>query len=208
MTEEEKPFLTPLPIKRYETGIHDTATVSNQQLFKFDNCTYSTPRPYAGKQIGIVAYSFRVELYYKGDKIWECSRPLLEGENRVFAEHYLFDLEIKPRARENAFPLLKGILPPALHNFRELCKSKTTKCYQLYMLMRMMDDVGREKLLKAVEIANDAGSPTLKKVEQILYLEQQTGTDVDELGERLLDDEFFVEQGNPCAYDSLWDGNR
>jgi transposase len=209
MTLEERPYLTPLPIKRYEVGIHDTAVVNNQQLFKFDGHTYSAPRPYAGKEIGIIAYSFRVELYYKGIRIWECDRPVFEHENRVYPEHYLYDLDIKPRSRENAFPLLEGILPPQLHRFRILCNSKNTKCYQLYMLMKLMPEVGREKLLKAVDIANDKGSPTLKKVEQILLLDAkgttiETGMD-DKLDKAVLDDDFYVEQREPSDYDSLWE---
>jgi transposase len=211
LTMEERPRLTPLPAKRYEVGVHDSARVSNQQLFKYDGFTYSVPRPYAGKEIGIAAYSFRVEMYYRGAMVWECDRPMLEGENRVFAEHYMFDLQIKPRSRENAFPLLEGVLPPALRRFRELCKSRTTKCYQLYMLMRRMEEVGRDKLLKAVDIANGDGSPTLEKVETILFLELHAaaaddGTGADDLGESLLGDEFYVEQRDPSEYDSLWDG--
>jgi hypothetical protein len=207
MTGEEKPRLTPLPVKHYELGVHDTAAVSNQQLFKFDGHTYSAPRPYAGKEIGIVAYAFRVELYYKGQMVWECGRPVLEGENRVYAEHYLFDLEIKPRSRENAFPLLEGVLPPALHRFRKLCKSRTTKCYQLYVLMRMMEDAGRETLLKAVDIANDAGNPTLEKVRQLLFPEINAaagGGGTPELDAALLKDDFYVERGDPSDYDALW----
>jgi len=211
MTMEERPFLRPLPVKRYEVGVHDKAVVDNRQLFRFDNHTYSVPRPYAGKEIGIIAYSFRVELFYGGRIIWECDRPIFEGENRVYAEHYLFDLEIKQRSRENAFPLLEGVLPPALHRFRKLCKSKTTKCYQLYMLMRMMGEVGAEKLLMAVDIANGAGSPTLQKVEQILYLEREAtanNTGMDQLGQALIDDEFYVEKRDPSDYDILWDSSR
>ena len=206
MTAEEKPFLTPLPIKRYEVGIHDSAVVSNQQLFKYDGFIYSAPRPYAGKEIGIIAYSFRVELYYKGLRIWECSRPMIDGDNRVYPEHYLFDLDIKPRSRENAFPLLEGVLPPALHMFRKLCKSKTTKCYQLYMLMRMMDTIGKEKLLNAVAVANASGSPTLKMVEGLLAEPALicSGADIDGLDQALLDDEFYVEQRDPSDYDTLW----
>ena len=208
MTLEERPHLTPLPIKRYEVGIHDSAFVNNQQLFKFDGHTYSVPRPYAGKEIGIIAYSFRVELYYKGDCIWECDRPIFEHENRVYPEHYLYDLDIKPRSRENAFPLLEGILPPELHRFRILCNSKNTKCYQLYMLMKLMQETGKEKLLKAVDIANERGSPTLAKVEQIL-LQGIKGTvgepDMDRLGKATLDDDFYVEQRKASDYDTLWD---
>jgi transposase len=207
MTLEERPHLTPLPIKRYEAGIHDSAFVNNQQLFKFDGHTYSAPRPYAGKEIGIIAYSFRIELFYRGQKIWECDRPLFDHENRVFPEHYLYDLDIKPRSRENAFPLLEGILPPELHRFRKLCNSKNTKCYQLYMLMRLIQEVGRDKLLKAVDIANDKGCPTLAKVEHILSLDLKgaaNGPNMDRLDKAILDDDFYVEQREPSDYDSLW----
>ena len=207
LTEQERGHLTPLPIKRYEVGVHDKAIVDNRQLFKFDNFTYSVPRAYAGKEIGIIAYAFHVQMYYKGDLIWECDRPLFEWENRVFAEHYMFDLEIKPRSRENAFPLLEGVLPPALHRFRELCMSRTTKCYQLYMLMKKIDEVGRMKLLKAVEIANATGNPTYKKVEEILFLEFNTGSNGAEMAlvdQAIVDDEFHVENRDPSGYDDLW----
>jgi len=93
MTEEEKPFLLPLPAKRYEVGVHSKARVNNQQLFEFDNHLYSAPRQCAGKEIGIIAYAFRIELYYHGRNIWECERPILEGENRVYPEHYRYDLD-------------------------------------------------------------------------------------------------------------------
>jgi hypothetical protein len=211
MTEEEKPHLRPLPIKRYEVGVHDKATVDNQQFFKFDNRLYSAPRLYAGKEIGIIAYPYRVEFHYRGNRIWECDRPIFGDENRVNAEHYMYDLKVKPRSRENAFPLLEGILPPALHRFRELCKSKTTKCYQMYMLLQMMEEVGREKLLKAVDIANDTGSPTLKTVEQILALDfkaEADDTGAAQLDQALMDDEFYVQKRDPTEYDSLWDSSR
>jgi len=148
-----------------------------------------------------------VEMYYAGKKIWECDRPMFDDENRVYPEHYIYDLDIKPRSRENAFPLLYGILPPQLDRFRLLCNSKNTKCYQLYMLMKMMEEVGRDKLLKAVDIANDRGSPTLTKVQQILALELKGGTidaKMDKLDRETLEDDYYVEQRDPSDYDKLW----
>ena len=206
MTEEERPHLIPLPAKRYEVGVHAKASVDNRQLFKFDNCLYSVPRPYAKKEIGIIAYPYRVDMYYKGGLVWGCDRPLFADENRVYAEHYLYDLEIKPRSRENSFPLLKGVLPPELHGFRELCKSRTTKCYQLYMLLRLMGEVGRDRLLKAVGIANAAGDPTYEKVEGLLLLGPEGGAGADPLGQALLGDEFHVERRDTSGYDMLWGG--
>jgi transposase len=203
MTAEEKPFLIPPPIKRYELGIHDTASVDNRQLFKFDGHVYSAPRPYARKEIGIISYAFQVKMYYKGRQIWECGRPILENENRVYAEHYLYDLKVKPRSRENSFPLLEGVLPPPLQAFRALCKSRTSKCYQLYMLMRKMEEVGAQRLFKAVEIANAAGNPTYQMVEETLAV-WDSAVVVDEPDKSLLDDEFYVEQRDPSEFDMLW----
>ncbi|MCL2123677.1 MAG: IS21 family transposase, partial [Desulfovibrionaceae bacterium] len=205
MTEEERPFLIPPPAKNYEVGIHGKARVSNQQLFEFDSHLYSAPRPYAGKEIGIIAYAFRIELYYHGRRVWECERPILDGENRVFPEHYRYDLDIKPRSRENAYPLLEGVMPPELDMFRNLCRPKNTKCYQLYMLMRLMDEVGREALLAAVGIANREGDPTYGKVLEILAPGRGGG----EAGENACADDFYVEERDPSGYAALLgDGER
>jgi len=215
MTEEEKPRLNPIPVKRYEVGVHDKATVNNQQLFKYDGFLYSVPRPYAGKKIGIIGYAFHVSMYYKGHKIHECDRPMFEGDNRIYAEHYQFDLNIKSRSRENALPLLEGILPPELHRFRKLCKAKTTKFYQLYMLMCKMEEVGKETLLKAVDIVNARGNPTYKKVEELLLLDLNPNCGVsngescnEKICQALAGDEFYVEQRDPADYASLLGDDR
>jgi hypothetical protein len=74
--------------------------------------------------------------------------------------------------------------------------------------MKKMGEVGAEKLLKAVDIANASGAPTYKKVEELLCLEHKpldAATGTDELGQALLDDEFYVEQRDPSAYDALWE---
>jgi hypothetical protein len=199
MTEEERPFLIPLPAKRYEVGVHGSARVSNQQLFEFDSHLYSAPRQYAGKKIGIIAYAFRVEMFYHGRHIWQCERPILDGENRVFPEHYMYDLDIKPRSRENAFPLLEGIMPPELDRFRELCRPKATKCYQLYMLMRMMGEVGREALLAAVGVANGEGGPTYERVAEIL----SPGRGYGRTGDGAYGGELYVDERDPSKYAAL-----
>jgi len=168
MTEEERGSLLPLPLKRYEVAEEHNVTVDNRQLFRFDNCLYSVPRQYAGKTVAVKAYPYKVEVYCRGQIVWECDRPMaMSGENRVYAEHYQFSLDKAPRARENAFALKEGILPHALHEFRKLCKSDN-KYTQLYELMVKMDEVGAEKLLEAVEAVNAAGNPTYTKVMDIL----------------------------------------
>jgi hypothetical protein len=71
--------------------------------------------------------------------------------------------------------------------------------------MRMMREIGKGKLLKAVDIANSHGSPTLTKVQQILLHNGKTNeTDMDKLDKAILDDDFYVEQRKPSDYDALW----
>jgi len=70
-----------------------------------------------------------------------------------------------------------------------------------------MQEIGRGKLLKAVDIANDIGSPTLSMVEQILLHGLKDAADgpvMDKLDKAILDDDFYVEQREPSEYDSLW----
>jgi hypothetical protein len=201
MTEEERGSLLPLPLKRYEVAEEQAVTVDSRQLIRFDRCLYSVPREYAGKTVAIKAFPYRVEVYYRGHIVWECSRAIFMGENRVYAEHYKFSLDIKPRARENAFPLKEGILPSELHEFRKLCKSEN-KYTQLYELMAKMDEVGAEKLLKAVEIANAAGKPTYKKVMDILLYIEDAGKPGN-VAYALAADESVADKREPSDFDIL-----
>jgi hypothetical protein len=200
MTEEERPFLLQLPAKRYETFTTATVKVNNQQLLTFEGMTYSVPRQYAEKKVGIKAYPYRIDFLYVGHLIWTCDRPLFKDENRIYAEHFMFDLKTKPRSRENARPLLEGILPGPLSEFRTLCKSKN-KYNQLYMVMAKMDEIGQDKLFEAVDAVNAKGSPTYEKVMEYLQLEDtpdppgQESSDIDDK------DELFVKQHDLNDYD-------
>ena len=203
MTEEERGYLLPLPLKRYEVAEDRTVNVDDRQLFRFEHCLYSVPRQYTGKTVAVRAYPYRVEVYYRGHMVWECDRPMFMGDNRVYAEHYKFSLDRAPRARENAFPLKEGILPPALHEFRKLCVMGN-KYTQLYELMVKMDEVGAEKLLKAVEIANASGKPTYTKVMDILlYIGEDAGK---QEGKAFAAVELDMDKRVPSDFDILLGG--
>ena len=205
MTAEERGYLIPLPLKRYEVPEEKEVTVNSQQLFRFDKFLYSVPRMYAGKTVAVKAYPYRVEVYYKGHMVWGCDRPMFAGDNAVHALHYTYDLKSKPRARGNAFPLKEGVLPPALHEFRKLCKA-ANKYNQLYELLAIMDEAGPEELLKAVETANAAGDPTYGKVMDILSwpLPADCGAGLDVSGVTAAGGGFEVEQRNPSGFDILF----
>ena len=69
------------------------------------------------------------------------------------------------------------------------------------MLMKEMEEVGRETLLKAVDIANRQGNPSYDKVKEILCLPQnQTDVDTNAVDIGILNDEFYVEQRDPMTY--------
>jgi len=69
------------------------------------------------------------------------------------------------------------------------------------MLMQKMEGIGREALLKAVDIANAAGNPTYDKVEEILFIGLNRSFETEDKDDAAdTNDEFYVEQRNPMSY--------
>ena len=94
-------------------------------------------------------------------------------------------------------------MPPPLDRFRKLCRPKTTRCYQLYMLMRLVGEIGKEPLFAAVELANAEGNPSYERVVEILNLGNE------DAAADPYEDEFYVEERDPSNYTALLgDGER
>jgi hypothetical protein len=77
--------------------------------------------------------------------------------------------------------------------------------------MQKMEEVGRETLLKAVDIVNSKGNPTYGQVEEILLLghKQASGDkNTEENGQVLNDSGFYVEQRDPTNYAALFGDSK
>jgi len=170
MSEEERPCLHPLPVKRFEAYDTLEANVGSDLTFRFDGVKYSLPLEYAGKTVTLRVFPYEIEAWYKGKLAYRHERPFTKGENRYIPEHYLPLLEIRPRAMRNAAPLKFGVLPPELEKFRSKCADKD-KYEQLANILLLGRETDGNLLLEAVDYANKTGVPSFGKVKLFLDLQ-------------------------------------
>ena len=169
MSQEERPQLNPLPVKRFEAYATVEANVGSDLTFRFETAKYSLPIEYAGKTVALRVFPYEIEAWYKGKLAYRHTRPFVKGENQYIPEHYLPLLEIRPRAMGNAAPLKYGVLPPELEKFRSKCSAKD-KYEQLANILLLGRCIDGPTLLEAVDFANKTGAPTLSKVKLFLDL--------------------------------------
>lgn len=82
-TEEELPFMKPLPDHPYEFASWKVATVQMNYHISFNKQYYSVPFVYARKKVDIRSTENLVEVYYQGNRI--CSHRRLHGRMGQYA---------------------------------------------------------------------------------------------------------------------------
>jgi len=82
-TEEELPFMKPLPGYRYEYATWKVATVQMNYHISFDKQNYSVPYAYVRKKVDVRSTDNVVEIYYQGTRI--CSHRRLHGRIGQYA---------------------------------------------------------------------------------------------------------------------------
>jgi hypothetical protein len=171
MSVEERTYLHPLPVKRFEAYEAVEANVGSDLTFRHDAIKYSLPLEYTGKTVTLRIFPYEIEAWHKGQLAYRHIRPFAKGENRYIPEHYLPLLEMRPRAMGNAAPLKYGVLPPELEEFRSKCAGKD-KYEQLANILLLGRNIDSEILLEAVDFANKTGVPSFNKVKLYLNLKE------------------------------------
>jgi len=81
--EEEKPFLSPLPLTRYEITEWHTATVQYNYHVSVDGMFYSVPFEYIRNEVDIKSTNSFIEIFYKNQRI--ASHPRLKGRKGQYS---------------------------------------------------------------------------------------------------------------------------
>ena len=82
-TEEELPFMRPLPAMPYEYAVWKTATVNINYHVSIDNQFYSVPYEYVRKKVDIRCTKSLVEVYYQNTRI--CNHRRLYGRKGQYS---------------------------------------------------------------------------------------------------------------------------
>lgn len=103
--ERERPFLVPLPDRDFLCCVTRPVTVNRYSQVTFENNRYSVPITYAGRQLVLRAFPFRVEILCLDEVI--ATHPRCYGREQEIFEplHYLPLLEQRPGAFDHAKPI-------------------------------------------------------------------------------------------------------
>jgi len=193
--QSERGTLMPLPLSPMDPFETSRAKVRHDQTVAYDGARYSVPHGYVGMDTTLRVSPFEIEVFYRGNLLCTHQRLRTKGESQYILEHYLDALSRKPRAIDQALPIIKGQMPPQCRAFLETCPAKDAK-RQLVSLMLLAREIGAECVLRAMDEAQKTGCPTADLVKLYLDIEVKPGSDI------------AIEHAQLSLYDMLIDGTE
>ena len=103
--QSERSILLPLPAVEYPACTSHVVKVNPYSQVVFETNRYSVPTEYAGKQLALRAYPFRVEILSLSLVVTEHPRCFGREQDVLNPLHYLGLLEQRPGAFEHAIPM-------------------------------------------------------------------------------------------------------
>jgi hypothetical protein len=173
-TEEELPFMQPLPPWPYEFATWKVATVQLNYHVSIDNQYYSVPYEYARKKVDIRLTNNIVEVFYQGNRI--CSHVRLHGRigqydtnpDHMPPNHQLYSEWNSDRFKrwaENIGPSTKEVVTRIFDSYR-VEEQAYKGCLSL---LKLADKYTAARLENACKVAlTHIASPRYKNIRLIL----------------------------------------
>ena len=146
MLEIERQHLLPLPQALFDPAITTTAKVNRSALIRYDNSYYSVPARFVSQRLTVKAYSLRIELWYRGEKVALHQRSYEQNSYTYCLEHYLPVLEKKTRAARDAAPVKQSV-DERIRNFGERLTDK-----DFVAVLKLAVDYGETAVIEAIEL--------------------------------------------------------
>ncbi|MGE0359029.1 MAG: IS21 family transposase [Burkholderiales bacterium] len=173
---EERPFLIPLPERRYPGAcVEEMRRVAEDCTVSVQGTTYTVPARLAHRQVRVRLYSERFEVLDRDGSVAlerEYVTPREKGRLVLDPAHYQ-DLPAPRRRERGATRRLEEQLLarwPALEGFLEGLKLRVKSLVHVHLrkLLVLAERYGEPALLAAAETAHQAGLHTANSVERIL----------------------------------------
>ncbi|MGD6845784.1 IS21 family transposase [Bacillus infantis] len=148
---QEKEALLPI-LGTHRCARKIKATINSLSLVNFDTNYYSVPTRYSGrKDAEILAYVERVEIWLDDVCVANHERSYDHSEEIFEVDHYLDELERKPRSIQHARPLRKADLPFSYQEFYNRTLSKYGHGKEFIKLLKLHREFSKEAIGLAVE---------------------------------------------------------
>lgn len=147
----EKEQLLPI-IGKHPCARKVKANVNSLSLVNFETNAYSVPTRFSGrKETQIYAYVDHIEIWLDGNCIAKHERSYKKLQEVFEVDHYLDELERKPRAIQHARPIRKANLPPSYQEFYKRSLSKFGHGKEFIKLLKLHREFTIETVEQAVE---------------------------------------------------------
>jgi transposase len=169
----EKEHLLPI-IGTHPCARKVKAAVNSLSLLNFETNAYSVPTRYAGrKDAQIAAYVNHIEVMIDGNCVAKHERSYEKHQEIFEVDHYLDELERKPRAIQHARPVRRTNLPPSYQEFYKRTLSKYGHGKEFIKLLKLHREFTIESVERAVNSCVKEQLYTADSVKHFLYLMTQ-----------------------------------
>jgi hypothetical protein len=207
--EAEKPALMPLPTA-FDGFVELSKRVSPTCLITFDRNRYSVPASFANCAVSLHIYPERLVIVAEGAVICTHVRIIERSHRqpgRVIYDwrHYLAVLQRKPGALRNGAPFVE--MPKAFRKLQSLMLRKPGGDREMVDILSLVLQHDEQAVLRAVEMALDAGVPTKTNVLNLLHrLVDGTPTDQPDVTPPSALSLSMEPEANVSRYDGLRQG--
>ncbi|WP_339062121.1 Mu transposase domain-containing protein [Tepidibacillus marianensis] len=141
----------------------------------FETNSYSVPTRYAGrKETQIRAFVDKIEIWIDGSCVAEHERTYKKLQEVFEVDHYLDELERKPRAIQHARPVRKANLPSSYQEFQKGTLSKYGHRKEFIKLLKLHREFALDLVERAVESCVKEQLFTVDHMRHQLYRITQT----------------------------------
>jgi transposase len=184
----ERPHFGPLPAVASDYGFFDTVKVSRESLVAIATNRYSVPAELVGLVLSARIYAARIELYHGSKLVATHVRQFTRNTRTVIPEHYEAMFAHKPRARVMVYrDFLVGLSEAAAAYVSQLCRKRYAEMdAQILALYRLTQQVARDELLAALELALEQQTFGAEYMQALLATPRRQLPRAEALTERML----------------------
>lgn len=165
----EKEILLPI-LEDYCCARKMKAVINQLSLVNFETNTYSVPTSYAGnKQALLYAFVDRIEIWVDNQCIAQHERTYEKHQEIFEVDHYLDELEKKPRAIAHARPVRRAKLPETYHQFYQESVSQYGHGKEFIKLLKLHREYSSEMIGRAVSECLEGRLYTAESVKHHVY---------------------------------------
>ncbi|MFQ5813886.1 MAG: IS21 family transposase [Anaerolineae bacterium] len=171
--QDEKRQLLPLPASDYPACVSRPVKANPYSQVAFDTNHYSVPTEYAGRQLVLRAYPFRVEILFL-DRIITSHERCFEREKDVIDPlHYLGLLSQRPGAFEHAVPIRRWrkTWPPVYERLLEALQERWPEgrgLREFIAILKLHQEHPAKAVEQAIRAAIKHGVPSLDSIQLLL----------------------------------------